>query len=90
MQIRMHVRIRTLLARWGERNVIAYAPMEEKNYTVNEVAAILRVTPRTIRRMIVKGEIKAFTVRGVYRIRESALEEYMDRPPLPLRKKDDR
>jgi excisionase family DNA binding protein len=47
---------------------------EEKIYTVKEVADKLRVTPRTVRRMIVDGELPAFKVRDEYRIRQQALE----------------
>lgn len=54
---------------------------EEKIYTVNEVAEILRITARTVRRMIADRELEAFTVRDEYRIRQSALEEVMKRSP---------
>ncbi len=47
---------------------------EEKIYTVNEVAEILRVTPRTVRRMIADGQIDYFMVRDEYRIRQSAID----------------
>lgn len=50
---------------------------EEKIYTVKEVADILRVAPITVRRMIASGELRAFTVRGEYRIRQSALDTYV-------------
>jgi excisionase family DNA binding protein len=58
--------------------MIAFAMTQEKIYTANEAAAILRVHPRTIHRMIKAGELEAFTIRGrEYRIRQSALEEVM-------------
>ena len=58
--------------------MIAIAMTQEKIYTANEAAAILRVHPRTIHRMIKAGELDAFVVRGgKYRIRQSALEEVM-------------
>ena len=50
---------------------------EEKIYTVRQVADILQVHPRTIRRMIARGEIRAFTIGDDYRIRQSALEAVM-------------
>ncbi len=60
---------------------MALAMTEERVYTVNEVAAILRVTPRTIRRMIASGELEAFMVRDTYRIRQSALDALMRKKP---------
>jgi len=50
---------------------------DEKIYTVKEVAAILRVTPKTVRVMIAEGQIAAFSVRDEYRIRQSALDAVM-------------
>ena len=51
---------------------------QEHVYTVNEAAAIMRVHPRTIHRMIKAGELDAFKIRGhEYRIRKSALDAYM-------------
>lgn len=47
---------------------------QEKIYTVNEVAEILRYTPRTIRQMIADGELDAFQVRSEWRITQSALD----------------
>ncbi len=52
---------------------------EEKIYTVNEVAEILRVTPRTVRRMIADGQIDYFKVRDEYRIRQSAIDALKQR-----------
>jgi excisionase family DNA binding protein len=50
---------------------------DEKIYTVKEVADKLRVAPITVRRMIAAKELRAFVVRGEYRIRQSALDEVM-------------
>ncbi len=50
---------------------------DEKIYTVKEVAEKLRVAPITVRRMIAAGELRAFTVRDEYRIRQSALDAVM-------------
>ncbi len=54
---------------------------QEQIYTAEEVAAILRVHPRTIHRLIKRGELDAFTISGEYRIRQSALDEFMRRKP---------
>ncbi len=57
----------------------AVAMTEEKFYTVKEVAAYLRVHPRTVRKMILDGEIQAIKVRDEYRIRPSALDDYIQK-----------
>jgi len=59
--------------------MIASSMTAEKVYTVNEVAGMLRTTPKTVRRMIALGEIEAFKVRDEYRIRESVIEAIMRR-----------
>ena len=55
----------------------ALSMTDEKIYTVKEVAEKLRVAPITVRRMIAAGELRAFTVRDEYRIRQSALDAVM-------------
>ncbi len=57
----------------------AVAMTEEKFYTVREVAEYLRVHPRTIRKMILDGQVQAIKVRDEYRIRQSALEDYIQK-----------
>lgn len=47
---------------------------DEKIYTVKEVAAILRVAPKTVRKMIAEGELAAFRLRDEWRIKQSALD----------------
>ncbi len=56
---------------------------EEKIYTVKQVADILQVDPRTVRKMITDGELEAFKVRDEYRIRQSILEGLMKRREKP-------
>ncbi len=59
--------------------------------TVPEVAAALRISERTVWRMIATGEIRAGKVRGQRRITTQAFEEYKAAvgltapPPTPLR-----
>jgi excisionase family DNA binding protein len=53
--------------------------LDEKIYKVAEVAKILRVDPRTVRKMIADKEIEAFKVRDEYRIRQGALDAYIRR-----------
>ena len=51
----------------------------EQIYTAEEVAQILRVNPRTVHRLIKRGELEAFTISGEYRIPQSALDAYIAR-----------
>jgi excisionase family DNA binding protein len=50
---------------------------EEKIYTVKEVADFLRVSPRTVRKMIAERQLSAFLIRDEWRIRQSALDAVM-------------
>jgi excisionase family DNA binding protein len=54
---------------------------EEKIYTVKEIAAILRINPRTVRRMIALGELEAIKIRDEFRIRQSALDAVLQKKP---------
>ena len=47
-------------------------------YTVKEVADILKVSTRTVKRMIKRGDIKAVKLGGTVRIRREALEEALE------------
>ncbi len=53
--------------------------MSVKFYTIEEVAAILRVNPAKVRQLIAAGEIRATKVGKQYRISEEALQEYIER-----------
>ena len=50
--------------------------------TVEEVARIVKMHPRTIRRYIEKGQIRAERIGGSWRISEEALAEMFDAPEL--------
>ena len=50
---------------------------EEKVYKVKEVAAHLRVSEKTIRKMIAQGRLHAFLVGDEYRISQSAIDALM-------------
>jgi len=53
---------------------------ELRMFTVREVAEILRVSPRTVRRLIKRGEIKAVRVsRRLVRIPVGELRAYIAR-----------
>jgi excisionase family DNA binding protein len=49
-------------------------------FTIDEVAEILKVNPRTVNRLIERGELKAAKVGRVYRITEQALNEFLNLP----------
>ena len=46
---------------------------------VQTVAKQLNINPRTVNRMIERGELSAFRVSGRYRIGEQDLEAYLER-----------
>jgi excisionase family DNA binding protein len=51
--------------------------MQERVFTVDEVAHQLRVDARTVRKWIRSGELPAIDVGGSYRIREGALNDFI-------------
>jgi excisionase family DNA binding protein len=55
-------------------------PMQEKMYTVQEVAQQLRVSERTVRNWVERGELRVFRigVRG-YRIPETDLLAFIEK-----------
>jgi excisionase family DNA binding protein len=55
-------------------------PMQEKMYTVQEVAQQLRVSERTVRNWVERGELRVFRIgkRG-YRIPESDLLVFIEK-----------
>ncbi len=48
-----------------------------KAYTIEEVAEILKVNPRTVNRMLERGELRGFKVGRLWRVSQEALEAYM-------------
>jgi excisionase family DNA binding protein len=53
--------------------------MEEKVYTVKEVASQLRIDTKTVRKWIRSGELTAIDIGGEYRVRQSALDDFIRR-----------
>lgn len=51
--------------------------MEEKYYTINEVAELLKVAYLTVYRWIRGGKLKAVKIQKQYRIRQSDLNEFI-------------
>lgn len=50
----------------------------DRVYTPTEVAKLLGVTPRTVRREITDGELVAYRIGGHYRVHGSDLAAYIE------------
>jgi excisionase family DNA binding protein len=48
-------------------------------YTLEEVAEILKVSVATVRKLVDTKELKAFKVRGQWRVRKEDLDDYIAR-----------
>ena len=53
--------------------------MNEKIYTVKQVASQLQVDTKTVRKWIRDGELKAIDIGGEYRVRQTALDDFLKR-----------
>ncbi|MEM3442258.1 MAG: helix-turn-helix domain-containing protein [Candidatus Bathyarchaeia archaeon] len=49
----------------------------EKFYLIKEIAKTYRVTPEAVLKWIKEGKLKAIRIGGVWRIPESALQEFI-------------
>ncbi len=63
---------------------------DEYLYTIEEVATLLRVKRRTVRKIMDDGDLPAIRVRNQYRIPQSALEAYMRSQSLPREKEEEK
>ena len=52
--------------------------MSERCYTAKEVADLLQVDPRAVRKLCSTGQIRSIVVASQYRIPESAYAEYIE------------
>jgi excisionase family DNA binding protein len=50
----------------------------EKLYTTEQVAQLLQIHPLTVLKYINSGKLRAIKLGRVYRIRESALQKFLD------------
>ncbi len=72
--------------------------MEDRHLSLSEVAELMEVTERTVRRWIKSGRLKAYKPGRDYRIPESAVKEFIERSeaypkaqaPLPLEDSEQR
>ena len=53
--------------------------MVENIYTTEQVAKLLQIHPLTVLKYIKEGKIKAIKLGRVYRFRESALQEFLEK-----------
>jgi excisionase family DNA binding protein len=52
--------------------------VEEKIYTTEQVAKILQIHPLTVLKYIKDGRLKAIRLGRVYRVREAALQKFLE------------
>lgn len=52
--------------------------MDEKIYTTDQIAKILQIHPLTVLNYIKSGKLKGIKLGRVYRIREGALQRFLD------------
>lgn len=52
---------------------------DEKYYTPNEIAKKYNVKEGTVRKWLYRGDLKGIKLGGLWRIPESALEEFLKR-----------
>ena len=57
-----------------------------KLYTVNELAQVLKVSVRTLRREMEEGELKYIKIRGRVRIREEDVHSYLQQKGISIEK----
>lgn len=53
--------------------------MNDPIYTVEHAAKLLHLHPFTVLKLIKSGRLKASKIGRVYRIRESAIEDFLNR-----------
>ena len=51
---------------------------EEKFYTVDEVAIILKVNPMTVYRWIKAGKLKSYKAGKQYRVKKEDLDKFLE------------
>ena len=52
--------------------------MKKKFFTVNELAKMFDMNPKTIRRYIQRGELQAYKIGGQWRITEKDLKDFLE------------
>ena len=60
----------------------SFVPSSPGVYTLEEVAVILKVSTKTLKKLIEKGEMKAFRVGNRWRVNKIDLGTFMEKHPL--------
>jgi excisionase family DNA binding protein len=55
--------------------------MADEVLTIKEVAALLKLTEKTVYAMAQAGEIPTFKIRGQWRIKRAELDQWIDAQP---------
>jgi excisionase family DNA binding protein len=66
--------------------------VEETYYTLSEIAEKLKVSYRTVYRLVQAGDLAAYKLKGEYRVADRDLNEFLEarRTPRSARPKPDR
>lgn len=52
--------------------------MQERFFTPEQIAETLQISPDTVMRLLREKELKGIKIRGQWRIKESALEKFLE------------
>lgn len=57
----------------------------EEMHTAEEIAKMLRVSPKTVYRLIERGEIVAHKIGGQFRVSDSDLQDFLIKSRIPTK-----
>jgi excisionase family DNA binding protein len=65
----------------GRREASGALPIGERLLTLREAAEVLRLSPRTVREYVQRGEIEGRIIGGRWRFRRAALDAFFENAP---------
>lgn len=65
----------------GQRETSGALPIGERLLTLREAAEVLRLSPRTVREYIQRGEIEGRIIGGRWRFRRADLDAFFENAP---------
>ena len=65
----------------GRRETSGAFPIGERLLTLREAAEVLRLSPRTVREYVQRGEIEGRIIGGRWRFRRAALDAFFENAP---------